>query len=305
LLCSFFGLCSITDKRIESPNIDCTGISSIPFTFEYMENGEGVNDNGTVWYSADGGTIWSLLDNCPKTTICTGGQGEWTARSLTLPTSADNNSTVKIGFRWVNNGNGVGTDPSFAIDNIVVGTPVSLGVQMVSMDVICNSENQPTVYWTTQHEENASHFNVYKSDDGENWRIIESINCTNEYNDFSNYSAIDVEGILTIAYYFIDQVDFDGRNTSYEIISKQSCIDFTNQLVVFPNPSDGNELNFRFADLIIETIDIYSIEGKKIKEFKNDELFPFLTIYPNLEQGRYFARVHSQAQSDVVMIEIH
>jgi len=37
-----------------------------------------------------------------------------------LPASANNNPNVKIGFRWINNDDGDATDPSFAVDDIVL-----------------------------------------------------------------------------------------------------------------------------------------------------------------------------------------
>src|SRR5690606_31806825 len=38
-----------------------------------------------------------------------------------------NNANVKIGFRWVNNDDGVGTDPSFAVDDITLTIPTTGG----------------------------------------------------------------------------------------------------------------------------------------------------------------------------------
>ncbi len=120
--CSFLGLCSATDKRAESPVINCTGQSGITLSFNYMEFGEGTSDNATLWYF--NGAAWSQLVDLPKT-LCCGGvvcdgltQGLWTSYSIALPASANNNPNVRIGFRWVNNANGVGTDPSFAVDDI-------------------------------------------------------------------------------------------------------------------------------------------------------------------------------------------
>ncbi|PCH92367.1 MAG: hypothetical protein COB85_08235, partial [Bacteroidetes bacterium] len=49
-------------------------------------------------------------------------QGTWTAFSILLPASANNNDSVKIGFNWTNNDDGVGTDPSVAIDDITLST---------------------------------------------------------------------------------------------------------------------------------------------------------------------------------------
>lgn len=121
------GLCGLiacpqTDRRAESPTINCTGKTNISLSFNYIENGDGTIDDGSVYYSSNGGTTWSLLVNTPKTTLC-GGQGMWAHYSIALPASANNNPSVKIGFRWVNDDDGNGTDPSFAVDSVALSTP--------------------------------------------------------------------------------------------------------------------------------------------------------------------------------------
>jgi hypothetical protein len=117
--CGLLG-CPATDRRIESPTINCTGMIGPAVSFTYIENGSGTVDNATLWYF-DGST-WAQLADMPKTALC-GAQGSWTAYAAALPSSANNNPNVKIGFRWVNNDDGFGTDPSFAVDNLTVGVP--------------------------------------------------------------------------------------------------------------------------------------------------------------------------------------
>ena len=121
--------CTSTDRRAESPTINCTSKFGITLSFNYLENGDGTNDDGTVWYY-DGST-WSLLVNTAKTPVCPSTQGRWQNFSIALPASADNNPNVKIGFRWVNNDDGVGTDPSYAIDSLSLST-VASGVPVIS-----------------------------------------------------------------------------------------------------------------------------------------------------------------------------
>ncbi len=131
-VCAGLGICVLTDKRIASPAIDCSGKSNITLSFNYMENGDGANDNAELWYY-DGITAWALLENLPKTTSnCSGGQGTWTAHSVQLPQSADHNANVKFGFRWVNNDDGVGSDPSFAVDDITLDPGDPTGVSEVT-----------------------------------------------------------------------------------------------------------------------------------------------------------------------------
>lgn len=109
----------LTNRRAESPTIDCSGRSNIIVTFDYLENGAGVNDNALFWYFD--GSSWSLLADIPKSpTGSCGTQGQWSPYTINLPASANNNPNVKIGFQWVNNDDGAGGDPSFAVDNITL-----------------------------------------------------------------------------------------------------------------------------------------------------------------------------------------
>lgn len=125
-LCAAFGACGATDRRAESPVINGTGFVNLYVTFNYLEGGNAA-DNATLWYH--NGTAWSQLEDTPKT-LCCGGvacngslQGLWTERTVNLPASANENPAFRLAFRWVNNDDGIATDPSFAVDNIrVYGT---------------------------------------------------------------------------------------------------------------------------------------------------------------------------------------
>ncbi|MFH2096087.1 MAG: PKD domain-containing protein, partial [Bacteroidota bacterium] len=131
-----------TDKRVESPTINCTGQSSITLNFNYMENGQAAIDNATLWYYD--GAAWSQLFDLTKTATTCAPQGLWTAYSIALPGSADNNPGVKIGFRWVNNDDNVGTDPSFAVDDIELTSSGGGGSCTGTDSVIVTLNNNPT-----------------------------------------------------------------------------------------------------------------------------------------------------------------
>lgn len=119
-LCGFL-YCPQTNRRAQSPAINCTGYSTITLSFNYIEFGSGTVDNMTLWYYD--GAAWSQISDPAKTPCCGGAcngfrQGQWTNYSIVLPASANNNPNVRIGFKWENNDDGVGTDPSFAVDDI-------------------------------------------------------------------------------------------------------------------------------------------------------------------------------------------
>ena len=119
---SFPEFCPTTDKRSYSNSINTVGVSALTLSFGYMEGGEGLLDDATVIYSIDDGATWLTLDNPAKTLLTCAPQGVWMAYSFSLPASCENLTTLRIGFRWVNNDGG-GTDPSFAVDDISITTP--------------------------------------------------------------------------------------------------------------------------------------------------------------------------------------
>jgi len=116
-----FGICSMTHKRAESPLINCSGHTNVTIEFLYYEGGEGSDDNATLEYSPDGGATWTVIDQLAKTlNNCPAPSGLWTHFTATLPGTADNNASVKIGFQWTNDNDGQGGDPSFAVDSIAL-----------------------------------------------------------------------------------------------------------------------------------------------------------------------------------------
>ena len=121
--CGPLGRSPLSDRRAESPVINCSGKSTITLSFNYMEGGSGLNDNATLWYFD--GAVWAQLSDMAKTPTTCSPQGLWTAYSFPLPASANNNPNVRIGFRWVNNTDDAGSDPSFAVDDIVLSSPAS------------------------------------------------------------------------------------------------------------------------------------------------------------------------------------
>jgi gliding motility-associated-like protein len=115
-----------TNLRAESPIINCTGRSNITVCFNYIEWGDAALDDATLWYFD--GVTWSQINVLPKTNCCgnipcNGAlQGLWVPFNAVLPASANNNPNVRIGFNWTNNDDNVGTDPSFAVDDVILST---------------------------------------------------------------------------------------------------------------------------------------------------------------------------------------
>lgn len=154
------GLCPIlacpeTNMRAESPTFSTIGQSNMTLDFNYIAGGDALIDNASVFYNAGAG--WVLLTNTIKSATCAGGQGLWTKYSVVLPAACDNQPNVQVGINWTNNDDGVGTDPSVAIDSVTVfsTTPPSTLISCVdsmsitileptAVDVVVDSTTNPT-----------------------------------------------------------------------------------------------------------------------------------------------------------------
>lgn len=131
-----------TDLRAESPVINCSGKNNITLSFLYLVEGIPGADYFEVQYSANGGSTWTTIATPPPTSnsLCTS-QGLWTNFSVSLPSSANNNTNVKIGFRWVNSDPN-GADPSAAIDDVVLSTPAVFAPTFAVTSPVCSGVSQ-------------------------------------------------------------------------------------------------------------------------------------------------------------------
>lgn len=157
----FFPPAVDTDKRAESPTINCTGKTNITLSFNFLHGGQGPTPNldyceifyfdGTAWNSLGVPAITSCGSGagCAPTPCATAGaQGVWASSSILLPASANNNANVKIGFRWRNNDDNGGTDPSFAVDDITLSTVAAAVTFTIPPSACPNQTVQATVTGT-------------------------------------------------------------------------------------------------------------------------------------------------------------
>ncbi|HHZ64579.1 MAG TPA: PKD domain-containing protein, partial [Flavobacteriales bacterium] len=157
---------TITNKRIESPTIDCSLQESIIMNFSFIGYGDPGNDSITVVYSDNNGATWNpipggsgISSKCcclitPSLGVCSNlsdpqpcsdlwaGRGNWAGSSLALPASCNNSALVKVGFVWVNNGDNIGSDPSFAVNDIeLVGTVSAIDPCIIVKTFVVNGSS--------------------------------------------------------------------------------------------------------------------------------------------------------------------
>ncbi len=247
-----------TNRRISSPNINTTGLTTLTLSFNFIGNGEANDDKAFFQYSTNGGLAWTSpvvvpttanpslggggsLNNL-KSQICGGGQGLWTNVTWLLPVACENITNLKLAFTWINDNDASATDPSFAVDDIVITSPlVVLPLNWIDFNGKLNAENKSILSWKTANEKNNRSFEIQKSKDAINWEKIGTLKGINNESGLTDYTFIDEESLSTFSYYRIRQNDFNGKY-SYSKLIELSPNDIGNafELHVIPNPNSGN-----------------------------------------------------------------
>jgi Secretion system C-terminal sorting domain/Reelin subrepeat B len=288
----------VTNRRSQSQNINTTGISNMTLNFAYMERGEGSNDNCVLEYSINGGSTWIQLVDLAKTPLTCNPQGIWTPYSILLPASCENITNLRIGFRWYNNDDGAGSDPSFAVDDITITTP--LPIELLSFKgKIIDSYNE--LFWSTSSETNNDYFILEKSFNGYNFVEIAEINGAGNSNELIEYSLVDKYPIDGINYYRLKQVDYDGCFSYSKIISLNNTKEHNNQLKiedVSPNPAT-TYINLSLNKSIdFYRIEIYDLSGKLVMTKNRKENTSNINInIANLSKGVYLLKLMSSDET--------
>ncbi|MDQ3046826.1 MAG: T9SS type A sorting domain-containing protein [Bacteroidota bacterium] len=291
------GAAEVTNKRAESPVINCSGRSTITISFNYIERGQTTLDDASLWYY--NGTVWALLDNMPKTAVLAAcaGQGRWTARTVSLPASADNNPSVKIGFRWVNNGDGTGSDPSFAVDDITLSYLTALPIELLSFSGKSMAEKNQLI-WETATETGNDFFTIERSTDAVNFMAISDVDGAGNSTRTIRYSTNDDFPLSGVSYYRLKQTDFNGEFSYSNIISLvREATDF--ELVNVFHSTEQGVLSFTVKceeDCQI-FFELFDVVGKKVfSSLKNNSDGQMTISIPTdaLNQSIYVLKVFNR-----------
>ena len=272
-LCGFLW-CTNTHKRAQSPLISTVGKTSITLSFTYIEFGQGTSDDMyAVQYSTNGGTTWVTLSNPAKTPCCGGAcngslQGQWTTyTSVTLPVAAENIASFRIAFVWINNDDGVGTDPSFAVDNITLSTPV-LPIELLDFSYE-SLQNITLLKWETITESNSDYFEILKSEDGFSFNSIGTVKAAGNSNKSKKYTFPDTEKSNSIAYYKLRMIDKDNTFKYSSVLAVDEKQSLNHQPNCFVNQNHELEIS---ADYVLansfESLVLYNTEGKQAGSYE-------------------------------------
>lgn len=160
-------------------------------------------------------------------------------KTVNLPSVCNHKSIVQI--RWVQKDSiGVGSRPSFAIDNISINNS-TLPIELLDFTVQ-NYNSYNVLKWSTATEFNNEKFEIERSYSGDDWVKLSELKGSGLSITQVNYSYIDYNP-ASINYYRIKQIDFDGTFSYSPIVKSQS-----------------NELN--------DIIEYYDMQGNKVNQLQ-------------------------------------
>jgi len=109
---------------------------------------------------------------------------------------------------------------------------ISLPVQFTLFNAKCDNK-KVLLKWKTAQEQNSSHFDIEKSEDGIHWTVISTLPAAGNSNSERSYSFTDNNPVQN-NYYRIAEYDLSGKSQFTSIL--QSSCNATNTFNVWPNP---------------------------------------------------------------------
>ncbi|MEA2096842.1 MAG: FlgD immunoglobulin-like domain containing protein, partial [Candidatus Cloacimonadota bacterium] len=225
----------------------------------------------TLTYNYEGHPGISNEDNLELVSRSNNATASWTDLNATLDTGA--NTLIKTGQT------GTQYILGSASDNLL---PVNL-----SSFYAIYIGGTPTLYWTTQSEENNDYWNVYRGTN-QNFETAAQINAepvpgNGTTNNASDYIYVDTVPVVqnTTYWYWIEDVSTDGETEVHEPITLS--IPYEDTPVTpenyglhqnYPNPfNPSTSISFTLAeDSEVELI-IYNIKGEKVRSIYNSFVY--------------------------------
>lgn len=226
---------------------------------------------------------------------------------------------------WENKGGSAPSGPGYALQTGIsdfspftisseggLGWNTPLPVELSSFNAICSDENNNVeVTWTTDSESNSSHFELFKSHNGVDWRLFETVSAANNSISKLTYFVEDNEPRIGLNYYQLKQFDIDGKFEVYPAIfvDCESLNDIV--LTTRPNPSSGDFFLTFFNETVLKSVEIVITDAKglTVKTIRRDIESGINNLWINgseLNTGVYFVRIETpELKGKVVRQVIH
>lgn len=250
---------------VKAPTVETNGVCASPIRISANGGTSANSGNDGGGGGGAGGSVildvsnFSFSATCPVTISANGGAGGSVNNSGTHGGGGGGGQgalifsttvpTTNVTINALNGAGGSNSTPasSYAQSGVgpnnagILGNLGSLPIELLSFNAIRNGD-KVDAYWTTVSELNNDYFTLERSKDGVNFEIVLTADGAGTSNYILNYSETDFSPYDGISYYRLKQTDFNG-NSSYSQIVSVNYIFTDDNLSVYPNPSDGTNIN--------------------------------------------------------------
>ncbi len=150
---------------------------------------------------------------------------------------------------------------------ILLSREAPLPVELLDFRIVLNPSGELMLYWKTASEEQAQHYEIQRSRDGQNFEPIGIVQAAGNSSILQNYEAVDRSPYRGLSYYRLKIVDQDG---SFEFSPVRSILinALADKVVVYPNPlRQGENLQIKTSLREEIVLTIYAADGEKIRTF--------------------------------------
>lgn len=275
------GATNATFRMAVSPTINLTGYSNNTLAFDFIAFGSSAcsDDRAQLRLSTDNGATWPAGFQYCLTSVCCGAcngysQGQWTTYTLALPAAFNNNPNVRVGFHWLNNGNGSGTDPSVAIDDTRI-TTVIFPVRLLGFNAR-QDDDHVKLAWSVTEETKLSRYEIERSAEPRGFKSIGTVAARGNANASGNldYSFRDPSALMSTQYYRLKMVDQNGTANHSNIVRVVPGAAEALALSTFSQSAYQNTIDMDLwaADVMVATIEVRDMQGRLVMSLPHQNL---------------------------------
>lgn len=171
-----------------------------------------------------------------------------------------------------------------------VGLNFVLPVTLVTYDIATRGRNVE-LSWTTSQETNNDKYEIYRSYDGISFEIVGERDGQKNTRTNNSYSFLDDPKTSGDVYYYVKQIDLDGRYSDFSIL-KAKIDEIKTEFYSYPNPSIGGNFSLKISSDILASeaqVMVYDQMGKQVVDQSLNESTSF--DFPNLTSGIYTIKI--------------
>jgi hypothetical protein len=156
---------------------------------------------------------------------------------------------------------------------------------------------QAKLNWITSSEQNNERFDVLRSTDGKNFKVIGSVKGKGNANHQNQYSFNDEAPLNGVNYYQLIQYDFNGQPHEHGVKAVNFSLDQESSVSIYPNPTSNYiTVSIVSSDGQNVQISITSLQGKVLLEekyIKNTSGTYTIQINNKLTPGTYIVNTNA------------